>query len=63
MDRKFKLKKKIPNGLAGGNIPVGTEGFITREPSEQFPTFGVRICGIDLDVDPAHVEVIGVAAD
>lgn len=62
MDRKFKLKKKIPSGLAGGNIPVGTEGFITREPDEKFATFGVRICGLDLDVDPVHVEVIGGAS-
>ncbi|MEN0037471.1 MAG: hypothetical protein AAGC78_10390 [Cellvibrio sp.] len=62
MNEKFKLKKKIPNGLAGGNIPVGTEGFITRHPDEKFPTFGVRICGIDLEVDPQHVEVVGGAS-
>lgn len=50
---KMKLKKN----LRDPEIAKGTQGFILREPDDTNGTFGVRICGIDLDLRPEFVEV------
>ncbi len=56
--KKFTLKKNLRNP----EIEKGTAGFILREPDANNETFGVRICGIDLDLRPEFVEVESVAA-
>ncbi len=55
---KMKLKKSLRNP----EIEKGTAGFILREPDANNETFGVRICGIDLDLRPEYVEVESVSA-
>lgn len=55
-NRKFKLKK------ARSGIPAGTEGFITREPANDLDSYGVRICGVDMDLLPQFVEVVSDTA-
>lgn len=55
---KFKLKKK----LRDPEIAAGTEGFILREPDTVNESYGVRICGVDLDLKPDFVELESVAA-
>lgn len=57
-NQKFKLKKK----LRDPEIAAGTEGFIIREPHAMDETYGVRICGVDLDLKPEFVELESVAA-
>lgn len=55
---RFKLKKK----LRDPEIAAGTEGFIIREPHAMDETYGVRICGVDLDLKPDFVELASAPA-
>lgn len=51
--KKFKLKKNLRNP----QIEKGTEGFILVEPAIEGGSYGVRICGVDMELSPDYVEV------
>lgn len=56
--KKFKLAKDLIDPA----VPAGTEGFIVRDPVDDSDTYGVRLCGVDLDLLPEFVEVVSDGA-